>query len=469
MLYLALPNPRSAPIAKQIGNPPRAMKGILLAIAGLLLFFVGHAQNARLVLNSTGTGAGQHPWIVFNPDPSNPGVYLVIDNPNLNAITQVGPTAPIIKSEAEQNKIRWATGIGTGVYVIPFATTSGVAIPLSINKSTPGIGSGSLIFSTYNSLGKVPGVPVASGWDNNLYRPSDVTHMYDYLTGLVNNSAYVIDRFWIIDAGQVGFNYTTKPTVNITFGFDPSERDPNGGNSSILLGDLVAQRFNPLTSQWHDIAPMGTLSGNTVTAVTLPTVGDFYRSWTLSSSTHPLPITLVDWSGACDGRVVQLSWTTASEQDNAYFTIEKSHDANDWYELGQLAGAGNSSSMITYGFIDDENTGTAYYRLRQTDHNGTTTVSDVIAVGCGVEGGTAIVNTWDSGDRLNVVVSSTVAGMYDLTLMDAQGKVVASRSAQVVNVGSTTLSLDQRNIATGIYVIQLKNSVNVMSRRLPVQ
>jgi hypothetical protein len=57
-------------------------------------------------------------------------------------------------------------------------------------------------------------------------------------------------------------------------------------------------------------------------------------------------------------------------------------------------------------------------------------------------------------------------GVYDLTLMDAQGKIITTRASQVINTGITTLRVDKRGISTGIYMVQLLNSTNMMSRRV---
>ena len=452
--------------------------------ASLLLLAVGSAlisqgQAARLVFDGTGTAINQHPYVVFNPDPNvatNPGAYLVINNSNANAISFAGTltsNTPIIKSEAEQNKIRWAIANATGTYVLPYSTggwSPDAAMPLTVQVT--GAGSGgtmpSIIFSTFNSLGKTTGGPVANGWNNDNYRPSDVTHMNDMPTGTVNNSANAIDRFWIIDGSEGSYAYGVRPTVNITFGFDPREANVNGGNSAALNaanGNLVAQRFNAGLNKWYDILPMGAQSGNTVAGVT-PSSTDFMRSWTLSNTLLPLPIQLVAWAGKCDGTSILLKWTTASEQNNAFFTIEKSRDAQDWSTIGTVAGAGNSSGMISYSFVDHESQDLAYYRLRQTDLNGTSTVSNTIAVGCGRDNSTDIVNAWDDGTYLNLAVSSTMDGVYDLTLTDAQGKIITTQASQVINTGITTLRVDKRGISTGIYLVQLLNSTNMMSRRV---
>jgi hypothetical protein len=355
--------------------------------------------------------------------------------------------------------------------VVPFAsgtTAAGVAMPLTVQITGAGSGgsNASLVLSTYNSLGKTTGGPVASGWNNNNYRPTDVTHMNSSIDNTAN-SQNAIDRFWIIDAGEGSYAYTTKPAVSITFAYDPVEANVNGGNTPGLAGNLLAQRFNNTINFWYDIGQMGTTGVGMVSNAVPPSPADFYRSWTLASILNPLPIQLIAWEGKCDGKVVNLTWATATEQDNAYFTIEKSRDSETWSAIGTVPGAGNSSNTITYSFTDDDGVqGSAYYRLRQTDINGNNTVSNVIVAGCGADNGISIVNAWDDGDYLNVVVSSTMDDTYDLTLMDAQGKLMTTRASQAIHTGFTTLRVDKRDIATGIYLVRLDNGTNTMSRRV---
>ena len=73
-----------------------------------------------------------------------------------------------------------------------------------------------------------------------------------------------------------------------------------------------------------------------------------------------------------------VKWSTASESDNDYFTIEKSNDLENWQEIATINGAGNSTSIIHYMFeienLLKEKSG--YYRLKQTDFNGQFSYSD---------------------------------------------------------------------------------------------
>ncbi len=244
-----------------------------------------------------------------------------------------------------------------------------------------------------------------------------------------------------------------------------------GGTDAIVAGttDLSAQRFNTTVNQWGDVqflmSTWSPLAGaGQVTGVVVGGA-NFFRAWTLTTRSAPLPIELTSWEGVCDGKDVKLTWTTATERNSEYFAIEKSVDGQEWMEIGRLEAAGNSTQNRTYSFVDENTNGLAYYRLVQADLGGNTQTYDVVAAGCDVNS-TEIVNSWDDGDMLNVVVSSTDENVYDITLSDAQGKVMVSRAAQAINKGITPITLSKAGIATGVYVVTLQNESNVMTRRV---
>ena len=78
---------------------------------------------------------------------------------------------------------------------------------------------------------------------------------------------------------------------------------------------------------------------------------------------------------------VLLSWQTASEINNEKFIVEKSFDANNWFSIAELKGAGNSTNVLNYSFVDDALIlGTQYYRLTQIDFDGTKETFEAIDV-----------------------------------------------------------------------------------------
>ena len=103
-------------------------------------------------------------------------------------------------------------------------------------------------------------------------------------------------------------------------------------------------------------------------------------AWNSCSPTF-LPIKLIYFKTAVATNGILLSWATASEENNDYFSIESSNDAKIFNEVYKMHGAGNSSTTLKYSFIDkSQQAGIIYYRLKQTDYNGQFTYSDIEAI-----------------------------------------------------------------------------------------
>ena len=84
-----------------------------------------------------------------------------------------------------------------------------------------------------------------------------------------------------------------------------------------------------------------------------------------------LPIQLLSFAGLCDKQDVLLKWSTATETNNLYFTVERSNEGINWEVVGTVAGAGNSFSLQTYTLRDMQaNKKASFYRLKQTDVDG---------------------------------------------------------------------------------------------------
>jgi hypothetical protein len=94
-----------------------------------------------------------------------------------------------------------------------------------------------------------------------------------------------------------------------------------------------------------------------------------------------LPIELISFEARPEADRIQLSWNTAVEINNEYMAVERSTDGNDFSEIGRVSGAGTTHEPQQYFFQDRQPvTGTNYYRLRQVDHDGTTSYHQIIAV-----------------------------------------------------------------------------------------
>ena len=96
----------------------------------------------------------------------------------------------------------------------------------------------------------------------------------------------------------------------------------------------------------------------------------------------PLPVELVDFSArVTDAQQVALEWTTATETNNDFFSVQRSKSGTEWETITEVSGAGTSANSNFYQVTDPvPYPGMSYYRLKQTDFDGQFTFSSTVAV-----------------------------------------------------------------------------------------
>ena len=142
-----------------------------------------------------------------------------------------------------------------------------------------------------------------------------------------------------------------------------------------------------------------------------------------------LPIELLSFTPQVNPDRINLNWTTGTEINNDYFTIERSRDLYGWEVLGFVPGAGNSSVPISYSFSDMRPLdGLAYYRLKQTDFDGKFEYFGPIAANYdfGLEGLEFKVMKQFS----NWIIAVPNDGVYNVEVYNLQGHRLASEKVE---------------------------------------
>ena len=107
-------------------------------------------------------------------------------------------------------------------------------------------------------------------------------------------------------------------------------------------------------------------------SLTVAATATSFSPFTQGSGGGALPIDLVSFEGECENNETELEFTVASQQNNDYFSIYRSQNTTEWSSVGEIEGAGNTSTQMTYKWIDENPmSGNNYYRLVQTDYDGT--------------------------------------------------------------------------------------------------
>ncbi|HRH38172.1 MAG TPA: hypothetical protein PK760_07500 [Flavobacteriales bacterium] len=167
-------------------------------------------------------------------------------------------------------------------------------------------------------------------------------------------------------------------------------------------------------------------------------------SFTAGSS---LPIELLTFTAHAGQGAVELEWTTASEQGNAYFLAERSTNGHDWIAVATVPGAGHSAVPLDYTARDEQpQNGLAYYRLRQVDTDGSESASEMQPVWFQND---APVVMWPdpATDNLNIVGPVVVTGVQ---LMDDMGRICQVRASGTAD----RITLDIAQLPIGNYVVR---------------
>ncbi|MDQ3534858.1 MAG: T9SS type A sorting domain-containing protein [Bacteroidota bacterium] len=187
---------------------------------------------------------------------------------------------------------------------------------------------------------------------------------------------------------------------------------------------------------------------------------------TAASSIRPLPVEIISFTGEIHGAGAILSWITASEKDNDFFTIEKSNNLSDFYEIGRITGSGTSLLPIEYSFTDTEFKYSSYYRLKQTDYNHDFSYSEPILL--------KNTNTYSSISIFPNPVFEEITISFDdpdlmekafyIALFDSYGNEIVAGN---LIIPAFNLSLNEilPSLKAGIYFITIKTSDTVFKSK----
>lgn len=189
----------------------------------------------------------------------------------------------------------------------------------------------------------------------------------------------------------------------------------------------------------------------------------------IAQAPTPLPIELLYFDGEMVGEDNLLTWATASEQNNDFFTLERSRNGIDFEVLAVVPGAGTSTTTLHYDQFDyDPYAGTTYYRLKQTDFDGQYTYSQTITLNRRME--QAEVSDLfpnPANSTVNFELNTPKSGKVQVELFDNAGRLIAS-SDYDAHVGSNNFQLDISQLARGVYstVIRFEHLENTEIKQL---
>jgi hypothetical protein len=192
---------------------------------------------------------------------------------------------------------------------------------------------------------------------------------------------------------------------------------------------------------------------------------------------NPLPVEWLSFTGEQQEDLVLLTWQTAAEKDNDYFTVERSANGTDFTELGEIPGSGTTHQVSTYQFADEQPLiGIGYYRIRQTDYDGKTDFSRIIAVDfdpfkdpARKDSDTLVYPNPVIGESVRLVVNNRYnIQEMEISILDATGRIYLVRPI-LLSDNILDLNLERSQMAPGLYTIRITSPAAVYSAKMVVQ
>lgn len=161
-----------------------------------------------------------------------------------------------------------------------------------------------------------------------------------------------------------------------------------------------------------------------------------------------LPVELISLFGIKTPEGFIVKWTTGSEINNSHFMIEASNTKNNWKEIAEIDGQGNSNVATDYEILlkgEQYN----YYRLVQYDFDNSYEILGILTQNVLPENDTISIfpNELTQGQSTNLLFSNPDSDIaFTLYLFDLVGNEVDQQSAS--------------NYASSFYQYKVPNSLN---------
>lgn len=312
-----------------------------------------------------------------------------------------------------------------------------------------------------------------------------------YVTGLTSGSSYLTNynlRVYV-KAVTGGIDFGVGRSNGTPFAFTGNTYNLNQTylitckytwDASATLNDICSIYVHPTTPASTEPAMMSaTYTGATgadatsINAIFLrqgtagdnvAVVLDGFRVATTWDAT--IPVELLDFKAQKDNQRVKLLWSTASELNNAFYSIERSENGKSFEKIGEISGYGNSNVLKTYQFMDEKPMNSVnYYRLRQVDFDGKETVYKTVSVNFGKNTTTKVYPSI-AKDKINVEISGDNSSVSDLLVVNLLGQVV---KAQKLQNTEGVFPVNISDLPNGSYIMRIVSKNESVSQRFEKQ
>ena len=296
---------------------------------------------------------------------------------------------------------------------------------------------------------------------NNIFISNEGVHSNPYFISAVPTPTPDYNDYYIRASANTSHKVISTYATFADYRTANSSKDPNSKTVDVVFTD---------TTNLHLAGGSmgnGNLAGTPLASVTTDFDGDSrhatYPYMGADETTPSLPVELTAFTGTANGKNIELRWTTATEQNNRGFEVERL-SAGVWTKIAFVAGAGNSNAPKEYRYTDAVSGAGSYsYRLKQVDVDGMSHVYAPIEVAVTTSAAPQsfgltqnFPNPFNPMTTIRFSVKQT--GVTSVKVYDITGREVAELFNDVASAGqSYAVQFNGANLASGTYLYVLQS------------
>jgi hypothetical protein len=292
--------------------------------------------------------------------------------------------------------------------------------------------------------------PLWIGYTSNLTTAGIISAVHTATYPATFIAATHVDASWTNTLQGVSNAVWTIATSTLAFnGSTGAVRYGGTGFGSNTLTDLNASLAASVTGTHSAATNVNTTIEVNRTNLSTAIIANPWRIGTRNTAASPLPITLVDFKAEKIGEAIDLSWTTASEKNSAFFEVERSKDGLQFESIGRTKAAGNSNTLLNYELIDSFPLPSInYYRLKETDFDGKRSYSKIVSVSFENPAEEIYVYPNPSFNSINVFVKGEQKTCSSVEIINSLGQ-------RVYRSENCYEQMDLDHLGTGVYYLKI--------------
>ncbi len=267
-----------------------------------------------------------------------------------------------------------------------------------------------------------------------------------------------------------GLNVTNITNTSAAFYWTP---DNNASSYHLRYKKTTETIWTVASVNTPSVTVPAGLSANTAYNYACESVGTigpsgYSATQTFTTTGIVLPINGIDIKARRQGANVLVSWNTQSEQNSAWFDVERSYNGIDFTKIGQVNAAGNSSNIRNYQFTDvNASKGLIFYRLKMVDADAGYRLSQVMVVAKTDDHRQEfLLYPNPATSNVSIVLNEAAAEDMQLLIINQVGQMV--RTTRIIK-GMQVIKLDVSELPKGIYVVTFTGINPVVENRLIIK